>query len=102
MDIVTTVFLAAAIAVLLSMALCAWMAIHDKAHRLWWTVSATLLGLGIACFIARIWIGAHVDDEGILREPFALIPIGYLLSVAGVLSVLLRIILNRLQSYASK
>ncbi|TKT81481.1 DUF3955 domain-containing protein [Aquamicrobium sp. LC103] len=78
------------------------MIVHDKAHRVWWIVSATLLGFGIACFIALSLIGAYVDDEGILREPFALIPIGYLLSFAGVLGVLLRIVLNRLQSNASK
>lgn len=102
MDMATTVFLAIAIVVCLSIVLCAWMVIHDRAHRLWWIVSATLLGLGIACFIALNVIGTHIDDQGILHEPFALIPIGYLLSLAGVLSVLLRIVLNRLQSYASK
>ena len=102
MDIVTAVFLAVAIAVLLSIVLCAWMVIHDKAHRLWWIVSAILLGFGIACFIALNLIGAYVDGEGILHEHFVLIPIGYLLSFAGVLSVLLRVVLNRFQSNPSK
>lgn len=99
MDVVITIFVTVAIATILSFALSGWMIIHDKAHRLWWIISATLLGFGIACFIALTLIGSDVDEEGLLHEPFALIPIGYLLCFAGILSVLLRIALNRLRPH---
>lgn len=75
--------------VLLSTALSLWFAVNDKSYRRWWTISAALLLLGIACFIGVGLIGSHIDKDGFLHEPFALIPIGYLLSLAGLLSVLL-------------
>ncbi|RCS21343.1 DUF3955 domain-containing protein [Phyllobacterium salinisoli] len=62
-----------------------------------WIVNATLLLAGIACFIALNLIGSYVAKDGVLHEPFALIPIGYLLSFAGILGTLWRIALNFLQ-----
>jgi hypothetical protein len=39
--------------------------------------SLALLGLGFACLVAFRLIGSEVDADGVLREPFALIPIGW-------------------------
>ena len=39
--------------------------------------SLVLLGLGLACLVAFRLIGSEVDADGVLREPFALIPIGW-------------------------
>lgn len=41
--------------------------------------------LGLACFFAFHLIGASVGLDGFLREPFALLPIGYLFVFAGML-----------------
>ena len=41
--------------------------------------------LGLACLAAFRIIGSSVDENGMLHEPFALLPIGFLLLVAGAL-----------------
>jgi hypothetical protein len=41
------------------------------------------LVLAAACFVAKTIAGSRVDAEGILREPFALIPIGWTLALVG-------------------
>lgn len=46
-------------------------------------VAVSLLGLGSLCLIAFRLIGASVDEDGVLHEPFALIPIGYALIASG-------------------
>lgn len=42
----------------------------------------TLL-VGILCWIAFTLIGSTVDVQGMLHEPFALIPIGWLFVIIG-------------------
>jgi len=42
--------------------------------------------LGIGCLIAFKMIGSHVAPDGTLVEPFALIPIGWLLIIIGIVS----------------
>lgn len=39
--------------------------------------SLVLLALGFGCLVAARLIGGEVDADGALREPFALIPIGW-------------------------
>ena len=50
---------------------------------------AALVVMGLSCFVAFELIGATVDDNGLLHEPFALIPVGFLLVTLGVLLALL-------------
>ena len=47
-------------------------------------VALMLMVLGVACFATYGIIGAHVAPDGTLVEPFALLPIGYLLVAAGI------------------
>jgi hypothetical protein len=47
---------------------------EGRALKRW---SLALLGLGLACLVAFRLIGSEVDADGVLREPFALIPIGW-------------------------
>ncbi len=42
------------------------------------------LGGAVTCEILYRWIGVRVDVNGVLREPFALIPIGYLLACGAL------------------
>ena len=49
-----------------------------------WMLTATLLWAGVASFTAYSLIGASVDQRGVLHEPFALVPIGWLLILAGM------------------
>lgn len=47
--------------------------------------SVTLMGIGLSCMVAFRIIGSEVDAQGALREPFALIPLGWLSLVLGVI-----------------
>ena len=38
----------------------------------------------IMCFVAYFLIGSEVDESGILHEPFALLPLGYVSGIIGV------------------
>ena len=49
-------------------------------------ISACLIAIGLACAIAFHLIGSTIDANGLLHEPFALIPIGYLFFAAGLLT----------------
>ena len=47
------------------------------------------LVLGIGCFVLFEIIGSTVDSNGILHEPFFLIPFGYLFIIIGFVSGLI-------------
>lgn len=47
-------------------------------------LSGLFLADGLACWSAYRLIGSEVDAQGVLHEPFVLIPIGWLLLAAGV------------------
>ena len=38
----------------------------------------------IMCFGAYFLIGSEIDESGILHEPFALLPLGYVFGIIGV------------------
>jgi hypothetical protein len=39
--------------------------------------------------LAAFWlIGSHVDEDGVLREPFALLPIGLMLLALGIVGAI--------------
>lgn len=44
-----------------------------------------LLFLGVGCFVFYNIIGSRVAPDGILIEPFGLIPMGYLFLLAGII-----------------
>ena len=41
---------------------------------------------GIGCFLLSTMIGSTIDSNGVLHEPFFLIPIGYLFLLMGLIS----------------
>lgn len=47
------------------------------------TFSLILIALGGACLLAFNLIGSTIDAQGMLHEPFGLIPIGWLLIACG-------------------
>ena len=57
---------------------------------LWFT--ALLLSGGLACWGAYALIGSEVDAQGILHEPFFLIPIGWLFVFASLTIAVLSLI----------
>ena len=58
-------------------------------------VGLFLIAVALGCAVAYELIGSHVDADGWLREPFALIPIGWLSGLAGVSLVVLGLLLRR-------
>lgn len=46
-------------------------------------LSLALIALGGACLLAFNLIGSTIDAQGMLHEPFGLIPIGWLLILGG-------------------
>lgn len=62
--------------------------------------SLLLLAFGGACLLAFNLIGSTIDAQGMLHEPFGLIPIGWLLIFGGALiglACLARTVLRRLK-----
>ena len=54
--------------------------------------SVLLLSGALACTVSFQAIGSRVGPDGILREPFALIPIGYGLAAGSITSLTLSLI----------
>lgn len=65
-------------------------AVRDVDHRRYWTICACFIFAGFACWIAFAVIGSEVDAGGFLHEPFALVPVGLLMVVIGVIGSLVR------------
>jgi|TARA_B100000900_G_scaffold272084_1_gene232390 hypothetical protein len=41
-------------------------------------IATSLLVFGIICFVSFYLIGSEVDENGYLKEPFALLPTGFI------------------------
>jgi hypothetical protein len=50
------------------------------------TLTALLAVVYISCSVGYQAIGVRIDKDGTLREPFALIPIGFLMGAASVVT----------------
>ncbi|WP_323888947.1 DUF3955 domain-containing protein [Aeromonas caviae] len=48
------------------------------------TIGALLILAGLGCFVAFNLLDTTVDTQGFLHEPFALLPLGYLLLFIGM------------------
>lgn len=57
-----------------------------------WLIPCALLIAGTVCLLLFSLSDSHIDPEGILREPFALLGSGYLLLALGLLTGLVRLI----------
>lgn len=51
---------------------------------LWWRVAAVMFWLAVTCIVGFAVIGTHIDAQGMVHEPFALLPLGYLAMLAGL------------------
>lgn len=55
-------------------------------------VALALVVLAGLCNLVFRWMGSEVGEDGLLHEPFALIPIGYLLFAAGMVFALVAVV----------
>lgn len=53
----------------------------------WLVAGALLLALAMAFVATYLVAGARVDADGVLREPFGLIPLAWLSGLAGAVCV---------------
>ena len=60
-----------------------WMSVRSPSRPWFWRVSAGLLWAGVLSWVLMFASGSTVDEDGVLREPFALVPIGWFLLLAG-------------------
>ena len=65
-------------------------------------VPAILFLIGASCFIAYMIKGSYVAADGLLVEPFYLIPIGWLFIFAAVISGIIVGIITKLRKKSSK
>lgn len=61
-----------------------------------------LFVLGGACFLSAALIGSSLDSNGVLQEPFFLIPIGYLLLFGGLIVLLVNLGLRLYHHFRTK
>lgn len=62
----------------------------EKTKLSWYTMIATLLA-GIGCFGLMALLGSSIDSNGILHEPFFLIPMGYFFLLISLISGLIHL-----------
>ena len=58
-------------------------------------VSVILFLLGVLSLTAKSIIGAKVGKDGVLHDPFVLLPLGYLLVAVGIIIFVVTLIKNR-------
>lgn len=76
------------------------MVARDARHRRYWAICTGFMLAGFACWLAFAAAGSEVDAQGVLHEPFGLLPLGWLLNGIGCIGSLTRgvIMLRRCQS----
>ena len=56
----------------------------DEDNKMTMKIGALLILAGLGCFLAFNLLGSTLDAQGFLHEPFALLPLGYLLLFIGM------------------
>jgi hypothetical protein len=56
----------------------------DEDDKMTMKTGALLILAGLGCFLAFNLLGSTLDAQGFLHEPFALLPLGYLLLFIGM------------------
>jgi drug/metabolite transporter (DMT)-like permease len=77
------------------------MKIEKKLQISMWLSLAYFLGSAI-CWASYYIIGTKLDAQGVLQEPFALIPMGFLLFLAGMFVGIAHIIIRIKQARKTK
>ncbi|NRE31737.1 DUF3955 domain-containing protein [Burkholderia pseudomallei] len=64
--------------------------VSDTHGSRYWKVCACFILAGFICWLAFVVIGSKVDSQGVLHEPFVLIPAGWLMVGVGIVGSLTR------------
>ncbi|MCU1649496.1 MAG: hypothetical protein JWQ60_645 [Pseudonocardia sp.] len=60
-----------------------WMSVRRAPRPWFWRASAGMLWAGVLSWVLMFASDSTVGEDGVLHEPFALVPIGWFLLLAG-------------------
>jgi hypothetical protein len=60
-------------------------------------IGIVVIALGFIAFAAFQLIGSSIDANGILREPFGMLPIGFALLIAGAITTLTGLVRRKIK-----
>lgn len=65
--------------------------------HVWWRIALLCAGAAFITVIAFNLVGSTIDAQGILHEPFFLIPLFWLLSLSSIISAIVALVVRRVQ-----
>ena len=64
-------------------------------NRIFNIAAVALICAGAGCLIAKAMSRSYIDDQGMLHEPFFLLPVGFVLIGLGVITLAVAAIIRR-------
>ena len=62
---------------------------------IWWRIALLCAGAAFVTIITFNIIGSTIDDQGVLHEPFFLIPLFWLLSLSSLITAVVALVIRR-------
>lgn len=68
-----------------------------KNAHIWWRIALLCAGSAVITIVTFNLIGSTLDAQGVLNEPFFLIPLFWLLSFGSIISMVIAVVIRRTQ-----
>lgn len=66
-----------------------------KHTTIWWRITLLCAGAAVITLITFNLVGSTVDAQGVLHEPFFLIPLFWLLSFSSLITAVVALVIRR-------
>jgi prepilin signal peptidase PulO-like enzyme (type II secretory pathway) len=66
-----------------------------KHTTIWWRITLLCAGAAVITLITFNLVGSTVDTQGVLYEPFFLIPLFWLLSFSSLITAVVALVIRR-------
>lgn len=63
--------------------------------RIWWRIALLCVVAAVITLITFNLVGSTIDAQGVLHEPFLLIPLFWLLSLSSIVTAIIALVLRR-------
>lgn len=63
--------------------------------QVWWRIALLCAGSAVITIVTFNIIGSTIDAQGVLHEPFFLIPLFWLLSLSSIISMVVAVVIRR-------